>query len=71
MLQNSLVRGALSEGTLNVKIHGDSKSQRDDVSVHFKTHTKCFPRPPNPILANHPKPKPVPATSPIRVLDGS
>ena len=58
MLQNSLVRGALDEGTLNVKILADSKSQRDDVSVHFKTHTKCFPRPPNPILANHPQDHP-------------
>ena len=42
VLQNSLLRGALKEGTLNMKIHGDSKSQRDDVSVHFKTRTKCW-----------------------------
>ena len=42
MLQNSLIRGALRGGALNVKIHADSKSQRDDVSVHFKTHTKCW-----------------------------
>ena len=66
VLQNCLVRGALDEGALNVKILCDSKSQRDDVSVHFKTHTKCFPRSPNPILANHPK-----TTQPTCVLDGS
>ena len=42
MLQNSLVRGALDEGALNVKIRAVSKSQRDDVSVHFKTHTRCW-----------------------------
>ena len=27
---------------MNVKILADSKSQLEDVLVHFKTHTKCW-----------------------------
>ena len=53
-LKHNLVTRPLVTNGMNVKIRAVSKSQRDDVSVHFKTHTKCFPRSPNPILANHP-----------------
>ena len=27
---------------MNVKILADSKSNLEDVSLHFKTHTKCW-----------------------------
>ncbi len=53
-MQHSLVRRPLGTNGMNVKILADSKSHLEDVLVHFKTHTKCFPRSPNPILANHP-----------------
>ena len=57
---------------MNVKILAGSESHLEDVSLHFKTHTKCFPRYPNPILANHPKDYPQsPSHQPTRVLDGS
>ena len=55
-MQHILVTRALGTNGMNVKILADSKSQLEDVSVHFKTHTKCFPRPPSPALANHQTP---------------
>ena len=53
-MHHSLVTRALGTNGMNVKILADSKSHLEDVLVHFNTHTKCFPRSPNPILANHP-----------------
>ena len=41
---------------MNVKILGDSKSNLQVVSLHFETHTKCFPRSLKPTLANHSMP---------------
>ena len=51
-MQHSLVRRPLGNKGMNVKILADSKSHLEDVSVYFKTRTKCFPRSPNPILAS-------------------
>ena len=53
-LQHSLVRRPLGTKGMNVKILADSKSHLQEVALQFKTHTKCFPRSPNTILANHP-----------------
>ena len=41
-LQHSLITRLLVTKGMNVKILADSKSHLEDVSLHFKTRTKCW-----------------------------
>ena len=41
-MQHSLITRPLGTKGMNVKILADSKSHLEDVSLHFKTHTKCW-----------------------------
>ena len=41
-MKHNLVTRPLVTNGMNVKILADSKSQLEDVLVHFKTHTKCW-----------------------------